>query len=115
MASTKRRISFFRRPARAAAAFVLTMYMLAGAFHDFDVASPAGALVVSMSQDGGQSGKGIAAEHHCHGCFSVSMPAPVTAVADLTRAQDMLVLLDVSRRGLPPRIDLPPPKLLIWT
>jgi hypothetical protein len=69
-------------------------------------------VIVSINKDGSQSEKGTAAEHHCHGCFSVSLPAPGTVDAILTRVTDALVLRDVQRSGLPPGIDPPPPKFL---
>ncbi len=118
MTPTHRHVRFLRRPARAVAALVLAMYVFAGslhAFHDFDVANPSGKVIVSINKDGSQSEKGIAAEHHCHGCFSVSIPAPVTAEAAITLVRDVLVLRDVQRRGLPPGIDPPPPKFLTGT
>lgn len=111
----KRPVRLLRRPAGAMAALVLAMYVFAGAlhaFHDFDVANPSGKLIVSISQDGSQSEKGIASEQHCHGCFSVSMPAPLTAEGDLTPAQDIAIRRDVQRRGLPAGLDPPPPKSL---
>lgn len=115
MTPTSRHFQFLRRPARAVAALVLAIYVVAGAlhaFHGFDVANPSGKVIVSINEDGGQSEKGIAAEHHCHGCFSVSMPAPVTAGADLVTPQDEVVRRDIQRRGVPPGIDPPPPKFL---
>ena len=97
------------------AAFVTLLYVLAGAlhgFHDLDVANSSGKVIVSIGEDGGQSEKGIATEHHCHGCFSVSIPSPVTAVADVKSAQDVIIPLDIPRPGRPPGIDPPPPKFL---
>ena len=96
-------------------ALVMALHRLAGALHgfyDLDVAGPSGTAVASINQDGGRSEKGIVAEHHCHGCFSVSMPAPVTAVADLKPARDIVIPHEVQRRGLAPGIDPPPPKFL---
>jgi hypothetical protein len=93
----------------------MMVYVLAGAlhgFHDIDVANPFGKSFISISADGSQSEKGIAPEHHCHGCFSVSIPAPATAAADIMPAMKLTVLGDVQRRGLPPGLDPPPPKFL---
>ena len=95
---------------------VMSLHLFAGALHglyDLDVANPSGTAVASINKDGAQSEKGIAAEHHCHGCFSVSMPAPAAAAADLKPAQDIVILREVQRCGLTPGIDLPPPKFLI--
>ena len=89
--------------------------LLAGALHglyDLDVASPSGTTIASTNKDGAPSEKGIAADHHCHGCFSVSMPAPMTAAADLKPARDIVIPLEIQRRGLAPGIDPPPPKFL---
>ena len=114
MTSSKRYFRFLRRPARAVAALVLAIYVLAGpmhGFHDFDVVNPSGKVMVSINKNG-QSEKGIAAEHHCHGCFSVSITAAPSAEADLMLTREVHVLRDVRGRGLPPGIDPPPPKLL---
>jgi hypothetical protein len=96
---------------------VLASYMFAGAMHglfELDVTSGSGATIVSLvDQDAGHSDKGIVADHHCHGCFSVSMPAPlVVAVASELFVRPAM-LQDVERRCLPRNIDPPPPKFLI--
>lgn len=110
-----RRMRFLRRPSRMLIALVVGLHLIAGALHglyDLDVASPSGTTIASTNKDGAQSEKGIAAEHHCHGCFSVSIPAPVTVVADLKPARDIAILREVQHRGLAPGIDPPPPKSL---
>jgi hypothetical protein len=60
--------------------FVMIAYLLAGALHglcDLDVTNAIGNSRVSMTsgKDLGQTDKGTVAEHHCHGCFSVSVSA----------------------------------------
>ena len=110
-----RRMRFLRRPGRMLAVLVMSLHLLAGVLHglyDLDVASPSGTAVASINKDGAQSEKGIAAEHHCHGCFFVSMPAPVTSAADLKPARDIVIPHEIPRRGLAPGIDPPPPKFL---
>lgn len=96
--------------------FVLTMYLFGGVLHglcDFDVTNVSGKTVVSLVDKGlGHSEKGVAADHHCHGCFSVSMPAPVMGTAVVVATVKVAPVLDVVRRGLPPGIDPPPPKFL---
>jgi hypothetical protein len=110
-----RRTRYLPRPGRALAALVLSIYFLAGVLHGLhgvDVASPAGEMIVSINQDGDSSEKGIAAEHHCHGCFSVSIPAPLIAAAGAKPAQEVVIPRDIQRRGRALGIDPPPPKLL---
>ncbi len=110
-----RRMRFLRRPGRILVALVVGLHLIAGALHglyDLDVASPSGTTIASTNRDGAPSEKAIAAEHHCHGCFSVSMPAPMTAAADLKPARDIVIPHEVLRRGLQPGIDPPPPKFL---
>ena len=78
-----RRPKFLRPPRKIAAVFVMAMYLLAGALHtlcDLDVTNASDNTAISINKDVGQSEKGVVAEHHCHGCFSVSVPAP--AIAD---------------------------------
>jgi hypothetical protein len=100
-----------------ASVLLMVTYLLAGALHglsDLDVANPSGNGVVTMAaaKDVDASGKVIAAEHHCHGCFSVSLPTPVLSAAAVelkaaTPAQPRSV-----GSGLVPGIDTPPPKFL---
>ncbi len=110
-----RRMRFLDRPGRMLVALVMSLHLLAGALHglyDLDVASPSGPTIASINKDGAQSEKGIAAEHHCHGCFFVSIPSPLTAAADLKPAEEIFIPLEVQHRGLAPGIDPPPPKFL---
>ncbi len=96
---------------------LIVAYLLSGALHQFldmDVTSPGGRIVVTVSarNDIDASGKGMAVEHHCHGCFSVSMPAPVLASATLESASAVVVQPLARRSGLSLGIDTPPPKFL---
>ena len=110
------RSSALRVPRRAVAALVVVIYVLAGALHglcDLDVTNPSGKISISLADKStGHSEKG-ALGHHCHGCFSVSVPAPVTAAMDIELTHKLVVASVVLRRGLPPGIDPPPPKYLI--
>jgi hypothetical protein len=95
----------------------MAMYMLAGALHgvyDLDVTTvPTGKAVLSLAdKSADHSDKGSLAEHHCHGCFSVSVSAPIVAAVDVVRSAEVIALPQASARGLPPGIDPPPPKFL---
>jgi hypothetical protein len=95
----------------------MVAYLLSGALHEFlemDVTAPGGRLVVAMSStnDTDPSGKGVAAEHHCHGCFSISVPTPVVTVATI-EPKAAAIPQPLSRSSdLVPGIDTPPPRLL---
>jgi hypothetical protein len=101
----------------AMAMFVLGMYLIGGVLHgvcDLDVTNSSGKAAISLvDKSAGHPEKGGLADHHCHGCFSVSVPAPVAASAiDVTPAVEVIPALQVARRGLPPGIDPRPPKSL---
>jgi len=95
---------------------VLASYLFAGAMHglfELDVTNASGAALVSLvDQDPGHSDKGIVADHHCHGCFSVSASAPVVVAIAEELVSRQSVVHDVERRGLPRGIDPPRPKSL---
>jgi hypothetical protein len=109
--------SRLRTPRGIAAVLLMVTYLLAGALHglcDLDVAAPSGKGVITMAaaKDVDTSGKGIAAEHHCHGCFSVSMSTPLLASATI-EPKAAAIRQPLSRNSdLVPAIDTPPPKLL---
>lgn len=95
-------------------------YLLSGALHellDMDVTAPGGRTMVAMyatsaMKDTDTSGKGMAAEHHCHGCFSVSVPVPVLASATIEPEVAVIPPPLSGNFDLVPGIDTPPPKLL---
>src|SRR5262249_3645572 len=96
---------------------VLGMYLIGGVLHglcDLDVTNTSGEATISLvDKSTGHPEKGDLADHHCHGCFSVSVPAPVIASAiDLMNVVKVVPASQVDRRGLPPGIDPPPPKSL---
>jgi hypothetical protein len=94
----------------------MAVYVLAGALHGFcelDVMHASGRTIVSsIKHDVDPSEKGVVDEHHCHGCFSVSLPASMAAAAGVELTLKTAVPIDVLRSGLPPGIDPPPPKFL---
>ena len=106
-----------RAPRGIAAVFLIVAYLLSGALHqylDVDVTAPGGSFAVSMSstKDTDTSGKGVAAENHCHGCFSVSVPAPALATAMIETKAAAVPQPPSDGSDLVPGIDTPPPKLL---
>ena len=116
VSSRKLCLAIPRRVRGALALFVLTMYLVGGVLHglyDLDVTNASGEAVISLVDKGvGHSEKGVVAGHHCHGCFSVSVPAPTIGAMKLMPAVEVMAALDVGHRGLPPGIDPPPPKFL---
>ncbi|ULL01617.1 hypothetical protein [Bradyrhizobium sp. I71] len=94
-------------------------YLLPGILHGFvdvDVADRYGSSTTIFLMDGKSSQsseRGLVADHHCHGCFSVSVPAPAQQaelapglkVAELPKSAAPLY---GNVRGLDP----PPPKSL---
>jgi len=104
-------------PRRLIAVVVLMLYLLAGALHtfcDLDIAGPRETVVslVNIDEHGQKSDEGTVAGHHCHGCFPVSVPAPLTAVSSAEPVRTLVVFLDVERDGRKNGIDPPPPKFL---
>lgn len=92
-------------------------YLLAGALHsvcDLDVTNPSGKSVVAASaaKDIDESGRVIAAEHHCHACFPVSVPTPVQLAAKVEPEAAALPQPRTQNSGRAPGIDPPPPKTL---
>lgn len=101
-------------------ALLTVAYLLSGILHglvDVDVVNRYGSTSVIVVTDGKSSSspeRGFVADHHCHGCFSVSVPAPV---------QQAELALDL-KIAEPPKsaaplygnvlgLDPPPPKSLI--
>lgn len=101
----------------ALALFALTIYLLGGVLHglhDLNVANVPRDAVVSVADKGapGHSEKGVVADDHCHGCFSVSVPAPAIGAGDAMPTVKLIAVRQIGRRGLAPGIDPPPPKFL---
>lgn len=101
---------------RIAVVFLIVAYLLSGALHecfDMDVTAPRGQIVVSMPPtQTDTSGPGLVAEHHCHGCFPVSLPNP-PSLAVVIAPETAAISQVLSRASdLVPGIDTPPPKRL---
>ncbi|MEW6644245.1 MAG: hypothetical protein AB1586_27315 [Pseudomonadota bacterium] len=114
--------AWLRRPAlrRVMAGLCVLVYLVAGALHgacDLDVTTPAagGMLVMSMAPDASAdlADKATVGDHHCHGCFSVSVPAPSQAgLAQRDDARPVRFAPEPMRLGAVPLLDTPPPKHL---
>lgn len=106
------------RPRRGMiAVFAIVLYLLSGALHalcHLDVTTPCGEHIVAIAADhaAGHSDKAAIDDHHCHGCFSVSIPAPVLASALFEPLSTILRPLQTSASNLAPSLDPPPPKTL---
>ena len=106
-----------RAPRGIAVVFLIVAYLLSGAIYQFldvDVTAPGGGIVVSMAsaKDTDTSDKGISSEHHCHGCFSVSVPAPALASAMIEPKAAAIPQPLSDGSDLVRGIETPPPKLL---
>lgn len=116
LSSRKLCLAIPRRMRGALALFVLTMYLVGGVLHglcDLDINNASGKTVISLIDKGvGHSEKGVVADHHCHGCFSVSVPAPAVGAAEVIPTVKIVTFFDTDRRGVPPGLDPPPPKFL---
>jgi hypothetical protein len=107
------------RSPRGLFAVLLTLaYLVAGGLHSFcdiDVTGvhPSGTVVsATTAADSDASGKHAIADHHCHGCFSVSLPA-LPAVSRAAGAASRTIVQPVSHQtDTTPRLDTPPPKIL---
>lgn len=107
-----------KRVRRLTTVLVLILYLFAGALHaisDFDVAISARGAVVSVLNDdahGTETENGIVGAHHCHGCFSVSVPIQISGSAALELVRSVIAFrgegLSDSLIGVEP----PPPKFL---
>ncbi|MFC0240742.1 hypothetical protein [Rhodopseudomonas telluris] len=97
---------------------VAAAYLLSGLLHnlcDVDFTRMGGdAQIVSVAHDGAQHHDGGAlAGHHCHGCFSVSVPAaPVPAPLEITSNDVALGYAATTLLGRAHGLDPPPPKTL---
>ena len=114
--ATKFRLTLSRSSRGIMAALVLIAYIVSGVLHgvyDVDVTNPSGQTVISLLKSKtGQSDKGAIVEHHCHGCFSVSVPNSVGPVVVLKPARKMVAARSAELRVVHSGIDPPPPKFL---
>lgn len=114
--ATKLGLTLSRSSRGIVAALVLVAYLVSGVLHglyDVDVTNTSGQTIVSLLKDKtGQTEKGIAVEHHCHGCFSVSMPGPIGPVVFLKPARKVVLANSAELRVTHSGIDPPPPKFL---
>jgi len=113
--------TWFRRPALRQVMAVLCMlvYLVAGALHgacDIDVTKPVpqGTTVMSAVSDVGHNAadKAMNADHHCHGCFSVSVANPMSTSAPVAFVGLILAVAQPDLVGATPLLDTPPPKHL---
>ena len=111
------RFALPRRLRGVVALLVLTIYIVGGVLHGFcglDVTNTPGGAVISLAEKAvGHTESGVVADHHCHSCFSVSVPALVIGAIEVMPTVKVVSALDVGRHGLTPGIDPPPPKFLI--
>lgn len=98
---------------RAVTVIVLMAYLFAGALHGFcglDVTTSNGSIIVSLTKAHGDTAdKAAVADHHCHGCFAVSMPSPFVVVATAEVPAFSLAAFDI-RAFETPRVADPPPR-----
>lgn len=93
------------------------MYIVAGALHtisDLDVSSVRRETIVSLVDNhaNGEPEEGVAAGHHCHGCFSVSLPAFMLALTELEVGRSLVITPNLVHGDRASGIDPPPPKSL---
>lgn len=101
------------------AVLCMLAYLVAGALHgacDIDVTNPVpqGISVMSAASDAGHSAadKALIADHHCHGCFSVSIAVPATTLAPIAFAGPILAVAQPDQVGTAPMLETPPPRHL---
>lgn len=100
-----------------AVAMLIASYLLSGVLHRFcerDIVNPVSGAVIMMSasNEADTAGKGVATEHHCHGCFAVSIPAPIKVAALMEPTAAVLPSLRAHESGHTVSLDTPPPKRL---
>ena len=108
----------YSRSARGIAIVLLIVsHLFAGALHslsDFDVTHPSGPsrITALVQSNVGQPDEGVVADHHCHGCFSVSLPSRVVAAVSVEPLSTVFPQLRTLGSDLTPGVDTPPPKHL---
>jgi len=99
----------------AVAVCLMLAYVLAGVLHgvcDLDVTNPAGKSEIASvlnGKAGHPEQKGGVSEHHCHGCFSVAVPQPPAAEANVEFAWSPAWPPSIERAGRVPDTEAPPP------
>ncbi len=106
------------RTTRGMVVVVLVLSYIFGALlhHDADV-NPFNSfqpVVALASTDKGDapSSDGVLADHHCHGCFSVSLSEPSQLSVSVETRIQPLDYAKVSPPHRVPELDTPPPKFL---
>ena len=102
---------------RFAALCLMISYLLAGLLHgacDLDVAhAPSGKPeIASLLDRAGHSDQKGMADHHCHGCFSVTMPQPQYVAALIAHMAAQNWPRPTGDVGMVFDTDSPPPKYL---
>ncbi len=119
-AAVAQTVRFHRSALRRVMAMLCMMvYLLAGALHgacDIDVTNPAphGMAVMSGTSDAGHNAadKAMIADHHCHGCFSVSVADSVSTSVPVAFSSPVRAATQPDHIGATPMLDTPPPKHL---
>jgi len=99
-----------------ATALVLTFYIAAGTLHglfDLDLAHASTTTnLETTKKQGGSVDPANVADHHCHGCFAVSLPQQAIVVARIVQMPVQHERRDIILHGLLTGLDPPPPKTL---
>jgi hypothetical protein len=105
-----------RASRKVMAMLVLATYVFAGALHgicELDVTNPSGTAISFLADNGvDHPDRGVVADHHCHGCFSVAIPAPIVIAAVGEMSVRTVPHHETVRHSMPYGIDPPPPKFL---
>lgn len=101
---------------RLAVLLLIVTYLLSSASHkffDMNVTAPEGGIVLSMvAVHTDSKAPGLLADHHCHGCFPVSLPNPPLLAVTIEPQAAAVPRVITRASDLVPSIDTPPPKLL---
>ena len=120
LAALAQTVRFRHQALRRVMAMLCTLvYLVAGALHgacEIDVTNPVpqGIAVMSVASDAAHNAadKAIAADHHCHGCFSVSVATPASTSAPIAFAGPILTAPQPDHVGAAPMLETPPPRHL---
>jgi hypothetical protein len=93
---------------------IAVVYLLAGALHgahDIDVTTPGGGSEIAAVLDGpGHGDHKAIGEHHCHGCFSLTVTQPAPSAASVAPVPATCPQHAPRLAGIIPDTDFPPPK-----